>query len=314
MTTQLADYIISEPFIYEDLAIFLIEDINHKERRKYLTLQEALDQGKCIINETGNVRQLTIENISEDEIFIQSGDIVKGGKQDRALAFDLIVPANSGRMTIYSFCVERDRWHQRGQESASKFSRSTDQLPTMELKLAVQDTASQQSLWQTVDDTHVALTGSLGGSVQSDRSTSSLQLSLEDEKIEKAVKSYVSRFSTIVNGRKNLIGFVFAINGKIYGGDLYNSNSLFLKLWPKLLKATAIEAIIKSNTTNRKYGPPSILDIKSFLSEAENCTTSEKHISPRIKTIKMETPRRLLFETLDVEQGNRWVHRNYIAR
>ena len=40
-----------------------------------------------------------------------------------------------------------------------------------------------------------------------------------------------------------MIGYVFAINGKVNSADIYGSNVLFKKLWPKLLKANAIEAI-----------------------------------------------------------------------
>ena len=64
-----------------------------------------------IVKETGTVNQLTVENSSATEtVFIQAGDIVKGGKQDRVLTVDMILPPKSGAIPISSFCVEQNRW------------------------------------------------------------------------------------------------------------------------------------------------------------------------------------------------------------
>ena len=35
--------------------------------------------------------ELSIENVSSEEVYVQSGDIVKGGQQDRMMAVDLIL-------------------------------------------------------------------------------------------------------------------------------------------------------------------------------------------------------------------------------
>src|SRR5688572_31326248 len=63
------------------------------------------------VYETSDVNELAVENISRQfDVFIQSGDIVKGGKQDRVLAVSIIIAARSGRVKIESFCVESGRW------------------------------------------------------------------------------------------------------------------------------------------------------------------------------------------------------------
>ena len=41
----------------------------------------------------------------------------------------------------------------------------------------------------------------------------------------------------------NIVGYVLAINGKINGGDVYASSTLFRKMWRKLLTANVTEAI-----------------------------------------------------------------------
>jgi hypothetical protein len=67
-------------------------------------------------------------------VFVQSGDIVKGGKQDRTRPYDTLVPAAAGQIPIESFCVEQGRWSKRGDESSSYFGCSPFSLSTFELK------------------------------------------------------------------------------------------------------------------------------------------------------------------------------------
>ena len=64
----------------------------------YLVLGEAMAAGVTVVHETGTVSQLLIENLGAVDLFLQAGDIVKGGRQDRTIGTDFIVPARSGRV------------------------------------------------------------------------------------------------------------------------------------------------------------------------------------------------------------------------
>src|SRR5688572_28640197 len=119
---QAGDYKISGPYSHENLTIFLVHGKDTLGGKKFLTLQDAMQRKVVIVHETKDVNELAIENVSEDqEVYVQSGDIVKGGQQDRVLAVDLIVPPRSGKIPIAAFCVEQGRWRQRGEEAAGKF-------------------------------------------------------------------------------------------------------------------------------------------------------------------------------------------------
>ncbi|MCM3874094.1 MAG: hypothetical protein ND895_25680, partial [Pyrinomonadaceae bacterium] len=89
---QTGAYRLSGPFTHQNLTIYLIHGKNMIEGRSFLTLQEALEQKKVVVYETKDVNELSIENRSTQDIYVQAGDIVKGGQQDRVLAVDLIVP------------------------------------------------------------------------------------------------------------------------------------------------------------------------------------------------------------------------------
>jgi hypothetical protein len=91
-------------------------------------------QKKVVVYETKSVNELAIENVSDDDIYVQAGDIVKGGQQDRMIGVDLIVPSRSGKLPISAFCVEHGRWSGRANERSTVFSSSADMASTKEIK------------------------------------------------------------------------------------------------------------------------------------------------------------------------------------
>ena len=100
------DYRLEGPFTQGNLTVFLVHGKDKIKGQTFITLQEALVQRKVIVRETREVNSLTIENVSGEEVYVQSGDIVKGGAQDRMLVTDLILPPRSGKIAIDAFCVE----------------------------------------------------------------------------------------------------------------------------------------------------------------------------------------------------------------
>ena len=95
------EYRVTGPVVHENLAIYLIHG-KSAAGPVPLTLEEALAKRAVKVHETGNVNELQIENLGNDEVFVQSGDIVKGGQQDRVLTVSLLLPAKSGRIPIAS--------------------------------------------------------------------------------------------------------------------------------------------------------------------------------------------------------------------
>src|SRR5436190_14614829 len=103
----------SGPYTHENLTLYLVHG-PATVKGDYLTLDEALAAKKVIVNETGNVNELTIENQSDQAVYVQSGDIVKGGRQDRTIGVDIVLAPHSGKLPVASFCVEHGRWSGRG--------------------------------------------------------------------------------------------------------------------------------------------------------------------------------------------------------
>jgi len=312
--TPSVDYKISGPYTHENLTIFLIHGKDTISGKKFLTLQEAMQQKVVIVHETKDVNELAIENVSEDEeVYVQSGDIVKGGQQDRVLAMDLIVAPRSGKIPIAAFCVEQGRWSKRGNEVAGKFESSNEVVATRSLKLAANKTKSQTEVWAKVTEAQDKLSQNVGASVNSTVSGSSLQLSLENKKVQEVTDNYIKKLSGLVSGKSDVIGYAFTINGKVNSADIYGSNALFLKLWPKLLKASAIEALAELQK-GVKFESVAADSIKTFFAEAEDGKASEGEVTGRVKRVTRETDKNILFETRDQKQSAGWVHRSYVRK
>src|SRR5262249_52747057 len=241
-------YRISGPVVHENLQIYFVHG-KSAEGPVPLTLQEALDTGSAQVREPGNVNQLEVENTGDTEVFIQPGDIVKGGRQDRVLTVSLIIPPHSGPLPIASFCVEQGRWSGRGREDARRFETAAASVPSREAKIAMKapvvaaapPTAApsqphaaylssldvsrqQQAMWSDVAKVQDKLSRAIAAPVAMPESRSSLQLSLENEKLKDAQSGYVKALKSAGESQDDVIGYVFAINGKLNSADLYPSN------------------------------------------------------------------------------------------
>jgi len=306
-------YTISEPIAYENLTIFMIHGKDRIKGTKFLTLKEALEKKVAILHETGSVGRLTIQNLGDKPIYVQSGDIVKGGKQDRTLQWDMVVPAKSGKVPLKSFCVEQRRWSQRGRESADKFDSSRNMLASKDLKLAAKSAGNQGEVWREVDRTKKKLSANLGVNVSSAQSASSLELALDNKQLREAVDKYVKKLAKAPEGRKGVVGFAFAINGEVNSIDVYASSALFRKLWPKLLKASATEAVAERKKDGR-FPAVKVAAVEALIAEMQKGKASTTDLSKRIRLRKSESASAVVFDTVLVGEGDVSVHTNYIKK
>jgi hypothetical protein len=307
-------YRLSGPFTHDNLTVFLIHGDETVKGKNFLTLDEALAQKKAVVHETKQVNELSVENLSEkEEVFIQAGDIVKGGQQDRTIAYDLVVPPKSGKVPLKSFCVEAGRWTRRGGESVERFDSSATNLPTNSQKLAARKAMKQEEVWEKVAEAQRALRSNVGAEVQAAQSQSSLQLTLEHKKVLEAIDGYVKKLLSSPEGKKDVIGYAVCINGKVNNADVYGNNALFLKLWPKLLKASAVEAVAELKK-GKKFDAPKAEAVLTFLTDVEKGKRGEKKINDRLLQVERETDRGCLFITCPRDQKGAAVRRSYVAK
>jgi hypothetical protein len=303
---------LSGPFTYKNLTIYLVHGANRIAGR-YMTLQEALAKKVVVVRETGDVNELLVSNSSNQQVFIQSGDIVKGGRQDRVLGYDLVLAPHARKVPVTCYCVEHDRWSGRAGESDQAFNSSDNQLVGRELKLAAKYRNDQSEVWEKVNQTQEKLGDKLGVSVRSEQSESSLELALRNDKVRASADEYIKALTSIVDGKNDVIGFVFAVNGSVNSADMYASSELFHRLWPKLLRATAVEAV-EDYDAAINFDQPTADTVRATLSDAERGSVRDRKEVGRSAVTTQDGEKNVMFETRDNSASGTWLHRSYLKK
>jgi hypothetical protein len=303
------DFAVTGPHTHGNLTVFLIHGEDKAKNLNILTLHEALERGVAVVHDRG---VLSVDNRSNSALFIQAGDIVKGGSQDRTLPFDMLISARQNNVSVNALCVEQGRSTPRRNEmSTGTFASSNDQLPGRRLRMAAHS-SNQGQVWANVSSLQQNLARTTGVALQQENPTSSLQLLVEHPRVQREVQKHVGELGNLVDGKDDVIGYAVVINGKIQSADVYATNDLFRKLWPKLLKASAVDAVAERHVDVGTV--PNAANVKSFLAVAETGTPSRVNGQNRGVTIRHDGPQQVLFETCDPARGNMVLHRSFIAK
>ncbi len=308
-------YKVSEPYTHKNLSIFLIHGQDQIKNKNFLTLEEALKQKKVRLYETGEVERLELENLTKNtDIYVLAGDIVKGGKQDRVVQHDLVLSPKSGKVNVSSFCVEQGRWQRRGSESLANFKTSRNSISSQALKLSVRKYKTQKQVWDNVKLSQQRIRSKTGLGAVEVESTTSMDLTLENKKLKKESKEYFDKLQSITENKQDIIGYAFAINGEIRSADVYAGNQLFIKLWPKLLKSSVVEAVAEYDE-NIEFKSATMDDVKQIIDDTEKAPQISEHdINKRIRLLEKESEKNILFETLDKSNSNQWFRKNYLVK
>ncbi len=211
----------------------------------------------------GDVNRLVIINRSDKPLYLMPGEVIYGGKQDRAIAEETIVLADGKPVSVDVYCVEQGRWEGRSSVAANagiaflahsngetvdeetvqkmaedtrkgKFVAKAGNL-TQAGRMAVQAKKGQQAVWNDVG----AANSATGALTNSDTFTANFT----SEEIDEKTKKYVDKIEAPVSKQNQVVGAIIAVNGKIKAVDIFGSTPLFRKVWPKLLQGHVLDAI-----------------------------------------------------------------------
>jgi hypothetical protein len=272
------DYKILAPITHGDLTIFPVVSSKSHDTSDFITLDEGIRSGEVVVTEVGNlhstmrrhppyqtrpyqgaeVNRLVLVNNSKHPLILLAGEVVTGGKQDRVVGKDRIVPAESDPVDLAVFCVEHGRWI----ESSTKFDTHASVMLQPSVRMKAMADQDQQKVWDEVANSKKNMSGVLlhtpnanlstvevtSAEVQID-STSSYAKARENKAVQKQVesitepiqKSYESVIKQLRN--QNAVGVVVAVKGHIVWADMFASSALLAKYWPKLLESYATEAL-----------------------------------------------------------------------
>lgn len=297
--------VVDQIFSYQNLSLFLLQGEN-VTKQDYLTLEEGMNTSKVVVHETKNVNKLLIDNDSDKYVFLMSGEIVKGGQQDRTISEDLILKPKSKNVSIDVFCVESGRWNSRGSESSHRFTSSGSTLSDRSLKFSSRYSSSQHEVWQNVQTFQRKSGEELKFETRSFESPSSLQLTLENTKVKEEVAKYFETLSPAFSNTSNVLGFAFCGYGQISTVEYFGNTFLFSRLQKKLLESAAHEVIAQHQSASALNC--SLLDVQLFFEESEAGTEKQKQIGEDLQLYQKETDQSVKFSFFHTTESENPLH------
>ncbi len=275
-----SDYRVLAPIRHGNLTVFpVVASVSH-DTGEFLTLDEGLKSGAVEVTEYGLVRglirrppqggvvhpnypvrdgaqvnKLVLVNNSKRPLLLLAGEIVTGGKQDRVIAKDRIVPAESDPIDLDVFCVEPGRWV----ASSDKFVHGSVNaaIAAPSVRGSAMADKNQAQVWSQVakarEQMSMQMEAEATPSPQTMRElseTTSYAKVMANENVRKKVDSVAGSVeqeysSTIRQLRdQNAVGVVVAVNGEIVWADIFASTNLLEKYWPKLVRSYATDAVV----------------------------------------------------------------------
>jgi hypothetical protein len=295
-----AAYKALNPVTEGNLTIFPIVTESTYDTHNFLTLDEGLHSGLVVVTEEGGttglvrprgpqppviwqehppsglprrgaeVNRLVLTNNSDRPLILLAGEIVTGGKQDRVVGKDRIVPVKSDPIDLNVFCVEPHRWV----ETSARFGGLGFAMAQPSVRLKAMAEKDQQAVWDQVAKSRESVARAVPSpAAAAVRATSSYAKAMENGAVQQRVDLMAApmernyeRLMRELRAQK-AVGAVVAVNGEIVWADGFASTSLLEKYWPKLVRSYAAEAVSSALGQVRLRSTPSTADAQHFLDD-----------------------------------------------
>src|SRR5262245_4595362 len=198
------------PFDHENVSVFLLTSAEQDDR-EYITLDQGLKDGLVKVSEQGQaqVNQLEIDNQSDQYLFLQEGDRVIGGQQDRIIITSLVIPPKSGTMPLPSFCVEAGRW-----VGGKQFHGSANAaLAPKDVRQSSKVANQQGRVWDSVRI--IKHEAEKSGELNAPNTNTSLTETLEAPQVKKVSDDCAAALRDILDDNPRAVGVAIAVNGVI---------------------------------------------------------------------------------------------------
>jgi len=264
------EYRVLEPLQSGALTLFPVvrrDDAGAAKKWDYLTLDAGLRSGEVEVTEYGKTRgmvrpprghvqpvetyrgdrvnTLVLINNSDRPLLLLAGEIVTGGKQDRVIGKDRIVPAHSEPIDLSVFCIEHGRWIESSEKFGAAGSAKEGSFmvqPSVRSQAMVKE--DQQQVWDSVHRSVATAEVAAAAPV----ATTSYAKVMSDEKVVKQVDSVAepltrSSHETLQKLRDaHAVGVVVAVHGEIIWADIFATPDMLGAYWTKLVRSYAAES------------------------------------------------------------------------
>jgi hypothetical protein len=240
---------ISGPYAHDNLAVYLIHS-RAQDPRSFITLSEGLKSKQVEVTEQENaqVRELMIENKSDQYLFLQEGDTLKGGQQDRTIYAGHIVPPHSGKQGLPAFCVEPNRWVA-GAQGAKFDLPANAALAPKEVRQAAKYQADQGAVWAQVAVQRQLVTSNFASTLSA--GGSSLNEATEQSQVRNVAQEFNDKLAYALDLHADAVGVAIAVNGQIEEVNIYPNHALLRKQFERLVGSYAVQAAVKKKEAQK---------------------------------------------------------------
>jgi hypothetical protein len=258
-TPTAKEYRVLSPVTKGNLSIFPIVGGPDYGTAQLITLDEGLRSGTVVVAEAGSlkglvrpgtpiprqsgaeVNRLVLINNSDHPLLLLAGEVVTGGKQDRVIGVDRIVPPKSGPIDLSVFCVEPGRWV----ASSEHFGSMKSQMAQPSVRMPAMAERDQGSVWNGVAIAAGGMARAAPQAAPAIHGTSSYAKVMENPEVEKKVASVAADYDSLLRELRKVgaKGVVVAINGRITWADVFASTDLLEKYWQKLIRSYAADSL-----------------------------------------------------------------------
>lgn len=228
-----------------------------------VSLSQAISKGMVTVSERGtasvdNVHWLRINNHSDKSVYVASGEIIAGGRQDRMITRDTILAPTQKDQYIPTMCVEEGRWS----DKEKKFTYGN--FANTHLRKVLDSAKNQVLIWKEIDK-------QLEDGKFKNNTMAYLSRNL-DKKYVQGSDEYFNFFrQKFMNTDSTILGFVCVSGGKVIGSDIFVGANIFYSQLEPLLRGYIDEAII--------FGAPVILPdppVKRYMDKLLKDETSQE--------------------------------------
>lgn len=304
------NYRVLAPIESGNLLLFPVVESGRMPASGFITLDEGIKNGQVEVTEAGRVgglvrprpaqnqlndgvlhpilpqpqiyrsdqvNTLVLVNNSNKPLLLLAGEIVTGGKQDRVIAKDRIVPVGSDPIDLNVFCIEPGRWTEATPvfgASAKSPAMSLMAQPSVRAKAMVDK--NQQEVWNSVHGSIAAAMqapvppsagGAMGGPSPTSLGTTSyaraMQNSALSAKVDEAAAPVMKSREQVLEKlrEEHAVGVVVAVRGEIVWADIFSDTDLLARYWTKLVRSYAAESLFEVDS----HAAPTIADAQHFL-------------------------------------------------
>ena len=261
-------YRVLDPIRHGNLTVFPVVAATSHDTRDFLTLDEGIRSGEVVVSEYGSIQplvrgrgilparggpqvnELVLVNNSKKPLLLLAGEIVTGGKQDRVIGKDRLVPAESDPIDLSVFCVEPGRWTGASATFGSAGGVMGGTMAQPAVRGKAMGAKNQAQVWDEVRKQQSEMVAKVPApAAPSVAGTTSYARVMSAPAVTQQVNSLAvpveREYHSLVQQLRdrNAVGVVVAVNGEIIWADVFASTNLLEKYWPKLVRSYAAEAI-----------------------------------------------------------------------